>query len=242
MNGTRIAAHHGLLSSLIRMHGPISVYIAQHQMEPKIQKLKLDDSQIADLLVFEGVLEIVAKATTLAQYETCFTGAYGPVIRSLVLADLRADHGERRLRSVTSLRTPSSLCSGCPAPVLLSSALHPVTLRHRSAVLIIDSSAIVARKPRLMRKPFLVRDMSPTAKRCLTRAALEAERRFAGNVTDEITGAAPLIDDRELVMILLDPRTSNLLKDIATQWKAFKLFVAAHVEFTINATKFARAG
>lgn len=50
----------GLLVSLIRMLGAIN------PTDQKIQKLKLDDSQIADLLVFEAVLEIVAKATTLA--------------------------------------------------------------------------------------------------------------------------------------------------------------------------------
>lgn len=60
MNGMRIAAYHGLLTSFIRMVGPISVHIARHQTDQKIQKLKLDDSQIADLLVFEAVIDIVA--------------------------------------------------------------------------------------------------------------------------------------------------------------------------------------
>ena len=118
MNGTRIAAWHGLFSSFIRMLAAINIYIAQHPSDEKIQKLKLSDSQVADLLVFEAVLEIVSVATTLVQYEKYFTGAYGAIIRSRVLEQLRAEHSKQRPRA----RVPPR-CNGSPGPVTLINAL-----------------------------------------------------------------------------------------------------------------------
>lgn len=85
--------------------------------------------------------------------------------------------------------------------------------------------------------PIDVNTLSPVGKTCLQRALLEAERRFAGNKTEQLTGAFPLVTEREYVSILLDPRTNRLLTDRDTMKKAFALFVTALVNFTLKAKK-----
>ena len=125
MNGTRIAAWHGLFVSFIRMLAAINSYIARHPTDEKIQKLKLSDSQVADLLVFEGVFDICATATTLAQYEKYFTGAFGAIIRIRVLEQLRNNESKPHARGAARPRTLHacrSLRRLCPGPVMLTGA------------------------------------------------------------------------------------------------------------------------
>ncbi|KAK3245435.1 hypothetical protein CYMTET_44995 [Cymbomonas tetramitiformis] len=50
-------------------------------------------------------------------------------------------------------------------------------------------------------------DLSALGQQCVKRATLEGERRFCGNVTEELTGAGVEMSDRELQATLLDLRT-----------------------------------
>ncbi|KAK3270774.1 hypothetical protein CYMTET_20841 [Cymbomonas tetramitiformis] len=50
-------------------------------------------------------------------------------------------------------------------------------------------------------------DLSALGQQCVKRATLEGERRFCGNVTEELAGAGVEMSDRELQATLLDLRT-----------------------------------
>jgi hypothetical protein len=45
---------------------------------------------------------------------------------------------------------------------------------------------------------------------CVRQVILEAERRYCGNTTEELTGAAVIPSDREKMASLLNPRTNQL--------------------------------
>jgi len=73
--------------------------------------------------------------------------------------------------------------------------------------------------PRPLRTPVKVEDLSELGKTVLNRAKLEAERRFCGNKTEEVTGNPVEVSNEDLLCMVLDPRcvpllhSSKLLKD-----------------------------
>ena len=57
-------------------------------------------------------------------------------------------------------------------------------------------------------------DFTAIGKICLMRATLEAERRYCGNDQEVLSGADVLVSERELLALLLDPRTVNSLQKL----------------------------
>lgn len=105
LNGTRIAANHGLFVSVLRMLTAVRVYLAT-QPDAATRGIMLTDQEIEDARVFEAILYIVSKITTLAQYEHLFNGAIMVVIKAMTLRELRAD--QRARLPARSLRSASS--------------------------------------------------------------------------------------------------------------------------------------
>lgn len=92
--------------------------------------------------------------------------------------------------------------------------------------------------PRLERVATAIDTLSETGKVCVKRALLEAERRFCGNKTEEITGTPLVFSNRELICTLLDPRTKAAAHlDTATKRRALELLCNALVAFTLTAEK-----
>ena len=88
LNGTRVAAKHTLLDSEVRMSGPLQVFANSQRPSPT---WKMSEDEWSMLTEFEAVLDITRQTTTLAQYESVFTGAYGQIIKENLLRRLRAD-------------------------------------------------------------------------------------------------------------------------------------------------------
>ena len=86
LNGTRIAAAWGLLHSCIRLNRIVRVYAAQ--TNPGWQ---LDSSQWRSVAELEAILDITRTMCTLAQTESLFLAAYGPVLKMMTLRRLRSE-------------------------------------------------------------------------------------------------------------------------------------------------------
>lgn len=86
LNGTRIAAQHGLLYSALRLNRSVKVYVAQSS-----PSWALSDTQWQSLSELESVLDITKTMSTLSQSEAIFLGAYGPVLKAMTLARLRGE-------------------------------------------------------------------------------------------------------------------------------------------------------
>ena len=56
-----------------------------------------------------------------------------------------------------------------------------------------------------------VADFTPVALKARERATLEAERRFCGNETEDLTGSGVEMTKRDMLATALDPRTVNCL-------------------------------
>lgn len=84
LNGTRVAAQHGLLYSALRLNRSVKVYAAQTS-----PTWALTEVQWQSLAEVEGVLDITKTMSTLSQSESAFLGAYGPVLKSMTLKRLR---------------------------------------------------------------------------------------------------------------------------------------------------------
>ena len=93
--------------------------------------------------------------------------------------------------------------------------------------------------PKLPTKTKLVSDMTEIGRECLERAKLEAERRFAGNKTEELTNADVVLEKREGLSMLLDPRTLVVLcnKIGMTKQEKQKYMEALKVEYVDYATR-----
>ena len=57
-------------------------------------------------------------------------------------------------------------------------------------------------------------DFTAIGKICLERAKLEAERRYCGNDGEQLSGNDVLVSEREMLALLLDPRTVNSLQKL----------------------------
>ena len=84
-NDTRVAARHGLLFSSLRMKKAMEIYNVEHQPEswPDVYDWRIGRE-------FEGVLNISRALTTIAQYESKYNAAYGPVVKLMVYKNLTA--------------------------------------------------------------------------------------------------------------------------------------------------------
>lgn len=85
LNGTRVAAPHGLLLSSIRMNRALRLYSIHH---PEAFVVSVDDWKTC--AEFEAVLNISQLTTELAQKENAFVAAIFPLIKQLVYARLTA--------------------------------------------------------------------------------------------------------------------------------------------------------
>lgn len=104
LNGTRIAAQHGLIQSSLRLSRSVKVYEAQSN-----QSWALKQEQWQSLAEFEGILDITKTMSTLAQSEAIFLGAYGPVLKSMTLKRLRKEE--------VSIIDIGAVCAAQPTPI-----------------------------------------------------------------------------------------------------------------------------
>ena len=103
----------------------------------------------------------------------------------------------------------------------------------------VDLSSITA-SPNLPVLERPVEDFADMGKTCLQRATLEAERRHCGNSGDSLTGADVVATDRELLALLLDPRTVNSLGELGLAEKRMQskeLLEDLYVEFGTRAAE-----
>ena len=84
-NNTRVAARHGLQLSSLRMKKAMEMYSIDHHPDnwPDTYDWKVGRE-------FEGVLNISRALTTIAQYESKYNAAYGPVVKMMVYKNLNA--------------------------------------------------------------------------------------------------------------------------------------------------------
>lgn len=106
LNGTRIAANHGLFISVLRMSKAVRMYMASQELA--VRNLMLSDAEIADALAFEAILYIVSKTTTLAQYENLFNGAIMVAIKAMTFRELRGEHRARTPARALSSASPKT--------------------------------------------------------------------------------------------------------------------------------------
>jgi hypothetical protein len=84
----------------------------------------------------------------------------------------------------------------------------------RSIRIVVIDQDNVTKDPKVPKVKKSVSDFTDVGRTCLFRATLEAERRYCGNKGDELTNADVVPTDRELVSVLLDPRTVNSLSTL----------------------------
>ena len=87
LNDTRVAAQHGLFLSLIRMMPALQVYLLQYTGD-NIEAIDMSRRQFQDLIVQEGVLDVMRLTTVLPQYESQMNRAYGPLYKELTMKRL----------------------------------------------------------------------------------------------------------------------------------------------------------
>ena len=81
--------------------------------------------------------------------------------------------------------------------------------------------------------------LSSVGKEARDRAILEGERRFCGNITDNITGAHVVMNKMEMVAMLLDLRTVGGARvDKVTNTKAKEILKDIYGEFGLQCEKY----
>lgn len=107
-----------------------------------------------------------------------------------------------------------------PASKLVQTEQHPVNAFRwlvfqdlldglRSPMLRTIKLDDVRAEPRLPRHEIPEANLTMVGAECKRRMLLEAERRFAGNETEEVTGADVTVTEHDKLSTLLDPRTNN---------------------------------
>jgi hypothetical protein len=86
LNGTRVAAKHILLVSVLRLNKGLKLYSLQNK-----PTWKLSEEEWETLAEFEGVLRISARRSTAVQSETNFMGAMGRLLHTEMLAEYEHD-------------------------------------------------------------------------------------------------------------------------------------------------------
>ena len=84
-NTTRVASEHGLLLSVLRMNRPLKMYKFRNP-----SAFVIEDGDWTAWAEFEAVLHISQVLTTLAQYETKYVAAFGPLVKMRVYKKLTA--------------------------------------------------------------------------------------------------------------------------------------------------------
>ena len=95
----------------------------------------------------------------------------------------------------------------------------------------------------LARKPVRTRDLSAVGHKCIQRAIGEAERRYCGSLTEELTGDEVTFTEREKLAFGIDPRTCRMTAKFITSQPGLvteivELLKARYVEFGMNAYDF----
>jgi hypothetical protein len=91
LNGTRVASQHGLLVSEIRLHHALAHW---HETKSLIAKpLVWNSSPLIwqQMVEVEAIGNVTKITTTMSQYETRFTGAFGGLIKGTTMAGLRKE-------------------------------------------------------------------------------------------------------------------------------------------------------
>ncbi|KAK3246720.1 hypothetical protein CYMTET_43755 [Cymbomonas tetramitiformis] len=97
----------------------------------------------------------------------------------------------------------------------------------------------VTASPKLPRVLTPVSQLSAAGQECRRRAILEGERRFCGNVTEEISGGPLEVDDRELTCMLLDLRTVGANHvSLVQRRRAVALLAKAYVDFGMQCAEY----
>lgn len=86
LNGTRVAAQHGLLYSEMRLNRLLRVYMTANRLDGMPY---LNEQEWVSLSEFEAVLDITKSCTTTMQYEELFTAAFNILIKQMTLRRLR---------------------------------------------------------------------------------------------------------------------------------------------------------
>jgi len=89
---------------------------------------------------------------------------------------------------------------------LKNSALTQLRKPHLSVIKLSDVDA----RTTLKREDILLEDLSEVGLETMRRCNLEGERRFCGNVTEDVTGAPLIMSTREKLSTVLDLRTCRL--------------------------------
>ena len=104
------------------------------------------------------------------------------------------------------------------------------------AVVDLDS---VGKSPKLQRTDVPIADLTTEGRECKRRATLEAERRYCGNITEQVTGKKVLFSTRDELAVLLDPRTLVALKkcgvSTADKAKSMGSLKRLYIKFGIKA-------
>ena len=96
----------------------------------------------------------------------------------------------------------------------------------------------VGLSPKLLRANIKIEDMSGMGQTARTRAILEGERRWCGNQTETLTGAAVQMGRHELLCMLLDKRTLGCHHVTAAQrHQAVVVFHEEYVKYYLQASK-----
>ena len=90
-----------------------------------------------------------------------------------------------------------------------------------------------------------ISELSSVSAECLERAKLEAERRYCGNKSEELTGKDVVATSQEKLSMLLDPRTCNALGKFGVDKAEFnenkKMLCDEYVKYGKNVRAFRKA-
>lgn len=108
----------------------------------------------------------------------------------------------------------------------------------KNSIAVVDIEAVTA-SSRMPRKEMLESDLSDVARECLKRARLEAERRYCGNESEDLTNGEFRPSNRELGATLLGLRTVNA-KNFSCEKReaALKVLKEEYVSYGETAFKF----
>ena len=195
-NGTRVSARRGLVFSMVRLHKGARLFAASEEGAPGRE---LDWEALAELLALFDTSALVA---TLSQTEKYFTSALGFPAKERMMDTFRAPTMEvvdlpkvtpspllpKVTRSITNARAttqtpdPGKWAAREAAGFFFRFALYsmPSTSTDYRFIFFPSYSNEVTRN---------VADFTPVALKARERATLEAERRFCGNKTEELTGS-----------------------------------------------------
>jgi hypothetical protein len=127
--------------------------------------------------------------------------------------------------------------NGAFTPLIKTLALTKL----RSDQLYLIDMPNVKLSPAVPRVAVMVDNLSRMGQTARVRAILEGERRWCGNNTEELTGAAVTMGKSELLCTLLDKRTLGCHHITAEQrGEAYQIYLEEYVEFSLQASKYSQ--